>query len=94
MVDAGGDAALLAAAMRLPGPAGHCHSVGISFDDATVLPLGAAYMAGAFFSTGRPDVLASIPASPRGAPGVVLSHHLEDLLGLAGQVGGAVTPAL
>ena len=61
VIDASGDEALLASAMRLLGPGGHCHSVGIYFGDATPLPLGTAYMTGTSFSTGRPDVLPSIP---------------------------------
>lgn len=61
VIDASGDAAVLASAMSLLGPGGHCHSVGIYFDDATAMPLGTAYMAGASFSTGRPDVLPSLP---------------------------------
>ncbi len=61
VVDASGDPAVLAAGMRLLAPAGHCHSVGIYFDDNTALPLRTAYMTGTSFTTGRPDVLGSIP---------------------------------
>ena len=61
VIDAAADAQVLARGLRLLAPGGHCHSVGIYFGDDTVLPLGTAYMTGMSFSTGRPQVLLSLP---------------------------------
>jgi alcohol dehydrogenase len=60
-VDASGRPEGLRAALSATGPAGHCHSVGIFFDDVA-LPLSSMYMQGVTFTTGRPDVAPSIPA--------------------------------
>ncbi|MFE2068637.1 alcohol dehydrogenase catalytic domain-containing protein [Streptomyces sp. NPDC059467] len=59
-VDASGRPAGLRAALAATGPSGHCHSVGIYFQDVP-LPLSSMYMKGVTFSTGRPDVLPSLP---------------------------------
>jgi threonine dehydrogenase-like Zn-dependent dehydrogenase len=59
-VDASGRAAGLRLALAATGPAGHCHSVGIYFEDV-VLPVNSMYMNGVTFTTGRPDVAPSIP---------------------------------
>ena len=62
VVDASADRASLAAGLRHAAPGGRCHSVGIFFGDPTPLPLDVMYMHGVTLTTGRPDVLADLPA--------------------------------
>lgn len=61
-VDASGDPAGLACAVRSTEPGGLCTSIGIYFAESTPMPLLEMYGSGILFTTGRPHARTTIPS--------------------------------